>query len=69
MDVVGTVPVSLRIPGPLLEHIKVAANEHFMPYQRLMKEWLEERLAHIEPHHVPKPVRLRLTAEQIILLR
>ncbi len=35
--VVGTVPISLRIPGPLLEGIKAAAEEHHMRYQRLMK--------------------------------
>ena len=45
--------------------MKAAADEHHMPYQRLIKTWLEEGLARNEPERVPKPVHLRLTADQL----
>jgi predicted DNA binding CopG/RHH family protein len=67
--IVGTVPISMRVPGPLLEGIKAAAEEQHMPYQRLMKLWLEEGLARNEPKRASKPVRLRLTTEQLARLR
>src|SRR5258708_29580570 len=39
------------------------------PAPRLMKTWLEEGRARNEPQRVPKPVRLRLTVEQLARLR
>src|SRR5947209_7146641 len=67
--VTGTVPISLRIPEWLLDSIKGAAEKQKEPYQRLMKRWLEEGLERDEPQSVPKPVRLRLTPEQLARLR
>jgi len=36
--------ISLRLPLPLLERIKVAANKRDVPYQSLIKMWLAERV-------------------------
>jgi len=36
--------ISLRLPVPLLERIKIAANKRDMPYQSLIKAWLTEKL-------------------------
>jgi predicted DNA binding CopG/RHH family protein len=36
--------ISLRIPVPLLERIKVAANKQDVPYQSLIKMWLSEKV-------------------------
>jgi predicted DNA binding CopG/RHH family protein len=36
--------ISLRLPMPLLERIKVAANKRDMPYQSLIKMWLAEKV-------------------------
>jgi predicted DNA binding CopG/RHH family protein len=36
--------ISLRLPVPLLERIKVAANKRDVPYQSLIKTWLAEQL-------------------------
>jgi predicted DNA binding CopG/RHH family protein len=65
----GTVPISLRIPPTLLASIKAAAAARGVPYQRLMKVWLEEGLARNAPDVVPKPVTLRLSEEQLARLR
>ena len=65
----GTVPVSLRIPASLLEQVKAAAAVRDLPYQRLIKLWLEEALIRDAPAVVPRPVRLRLTAEHLARLR
>ncbi len=35
--------ISLRLPAPLLERIKVAANKRDVPYQSLIKMWLMEK--------------------------
>lgn len=35
--------ISLRLPVPLLERIKVAANKRDVPYQSLIKMWLAEK--------------------------
>lgn len=64
-QVEGTVPVSIRVPATLLANIKAAAATRGVPYQRLMKIWLEEGLAHDNPNIVPKPVTLHLTADQL----
>jgi predicted DNA binding CopG/RHH family protein len=34
----------LRLPLPLLERIKVAANKRDVPYQSLIKTWLAEKV-------------------------
>lgn len=36
--------ISLRLPVPLLERIKIAANKRDMPYQSLIKLWLAEKV-------------------------
>ncbi|MDB5731431.1 MAG: hypothetical protein JWQ03_1326 [Variovorax sp.] len=36
--------ISLRLPLHLLESIKVAANARDVPYQSLIKVWLQEKL-------------------------
>nr|WP_294546853.1 BrnA antitoxin family protein [uncultured Rhodopila sp.] len=36
--------ISLRLPVPLLERIKIAANKRDVPYQSLIKTWLAEKL-------------------------
>jgi len=40
----GTTAISLRLPLPLLERIKVAANKSDVPYQSLIKTWLAEKV-------------------------
>jgi predicted DNA binding CopG/RHH family protein len=37
--------ISLRLPLRMLERIKAAANSRDVPYQSLIKVWLEERLS------------------------
>jgi predicted DNA binding CopG/RHH family protein len=39
----STTAISLRLPLPLLERIKVAANKRDVPYQSLIKIWLTEK--------------------------
>ncbi len=65
---VGTVPISLRVPRALLEGIKTAAADRNLPYQRLIKQWLEDALVRNAPDDTPRPVTLRLTAEQVARL-
>ncbi|MEA2742874.1 MAG: hypothetical protein QOG25_1245 [Acetobacteraceae bacterium] len=36
--------ISLRLPVPLLERIKIAANKRDVPYQSLIKTWLAEKI-------------------------
>ncbi len=36
--------ISMRIPGPLLAHIKSLANQKGVPYQSLMKVYLSEKV-------------------------
>jgi predicted DNA binding CopG/RHH family protein len=36
--------ISLRLPLPLLERIKIAANKRDVPYQSLIKMWLAEKV-------------------------
>jgi predicted DNA binding CopG/RHH family protein len=40
----STTAISLRLPLPLLERIKVAANKRDVPYQSPIKAWLEEKV-------------------------
>lgn len=39
-----TKTISLRLPQHLLDSIKAAANARDVPYQSLIKVWLEEKL-------------------------
>ncbi|HEY1657661.1 MAG TPA: CopG family antitoxin [Candidatus Sulfotelmatobacter sp.] len=38
-----TVSISIRLPQPLIERVKAAANKRDVPYQSLMKMWLYEK--------------------------
>lgn len=40
----STKTISLRLPQHLLDSIKVAANARDVPYQSLIKIWLQEKL-------------------------
>ena len=40
----STTAISLRIPIGTLDRIKIAANKRDVPYQSLIKVWLEEKL-------------------------
>ena len=40
----STTAISLRLPVPLLERIKIAANKSDIPYQSLIKAWPAEKL-------------------------
>jgi predicted DNA binding CopG/RHH family protein len=40
----STQTISLRLPEHLLDSIKTAANKRDVPYQSLMKIWLQEKL-------------------------
>ncbi|MGE4046752.1 MAG: BrnA antitoxin family protein [Acetobacteraceae bacterium] len=39
----STTAISLRLPVPLLERIKVAANRQDVPYQSSIRTWLAEK--------------------------
>ena len=41
----STQSISLRLPVHMLERIKTAANVRDVPYQSLIKVWLEEKLS------------------------
>jgi len=41
----STQSISLRLPLHTLERIKIAANARDVPYQSLIKVWLEEKLS------------------------
>ncbi len=41
----STTAISLRLPQGTLDRIKLAANRRDVPYQSLIKVWLEEKLA------------------------
>ena len=40
----STTAISLRMPQGTLDRIKIAANKRDVPYQSLIKIWLEEKL-------------------------
>jgi len=40
----STTAISLRLPQGLLDRIKIAANRRDVPYQSLIKVWLQEKL-------------------------
>jgi predicted DNA binding CopG/RHH family protein len=40
-----TQTISLRLPTPLLERIKIEANKRDIPYQSLIKVWLKEKVS------------------------
>lgn len=41
----STQTISLRLPQHLLDSIKLAANSRDVPYQSLIKVWLQEKVA------------------------
>ena len=41
--------ISPRLPLPLLERIKIAANQRDVPYQSLIKMWLAEKVGDARP--------------------
>lgn len=43
----STKSISLRLPEPLLDQLKIAANKRDVPYQSLIKIWLREKLDEI----------------------
>jgi predicted DNA binding CopG/RHH family protein len=65
---VGTVPISLRLPAPLLAGIKATAAKRKLPYQRLIKRWLEEALARNGNADPSQPVLIRLSVKQLAWL-
>ena len=36
--------ISLRLPDSMLEELRLLANKHDVPYQSLIKLWLQEKL-------------------------
>ena len=42
----STRTISLRLPQHLLDSIKAAANARDVPYQSLIKVWLQEKIEH-----------------------
>lgn len=42
----STKTISLRLPQHLLDSIKAAANARDVPYQSLIKVWLQEKINH-----------------------
>ncbi len=42
----ATITISLRLPQHLLDAIKAAANVRDVPYQSLIKVWLQEKMEH-----------------------
>ena len=43
-----TQTISPRLPRHLLDAIKTAANARDVPYQSLIKVWLQERIKHVD---------------------
>ncbi len=41
----STQTISLRLPTPLLERIKIEAHKRDVPYQSLIKVWLKEKVS------------------------
>jgi predicted DNA binding CopG/RHH family protein len=41
----STTTISIRLPQSLLDSIKLAANSQDVPYQSLIKVWLQERVS------------------------
>ncbi|MBK8457756.1 MAG: BrnA antitoxin family protein [Phyllobacteriaceae bacterium] len=52
----SSVSISLRLPQSLLERIKIAAAKRDVPYQSLIKVWLNEK-ADGEGKRLPRPNR------------
>lgn len=62
-------PINIRVPLPLLEQVKAAAANRGVPYQRLIKVWLEDAVANDLQQGHEESVRLRLTRDQLTRLR
>ncbi len=45
--------ISIRLPGDLLDAVRVAARDRGVPYQTLMKKWLREALESERARHLP----------------
>jgi predicted DNA binding CopG/RHH family protein len=58
-----TKTISLRLPQHLLDSIKVAANARDVPYQSLIKVWLQEKL------HVQLSATQATEYEKLLFLR
>lgn len=41
----STKAISIRLPVDMIEKLKVAANKKDVPYQSLVKVWIDEKLA------------------------
>lgn len=52
----STRTISLRLPQHLLDSIKVAANARDVPYQSLIKVWLQEKLREHRSADLPAPI-------------
>jgi len=52
----STAVISIRLPVPLLEELKVLANKRDVPYQSLMKVFLAERIARERRRKRKRPV-------------
>jgi predicted DNA binding CopG/RHH family protein len=53
----STTSISLRLPDRMLERIKVAANRRDVPYQSLIKVWLDEKLDAEDAKYTVRKVR------------
>ena len=53
----STQTISLRLPQPMLEELKLLANKRDVPYQSLLKVFLSERIDSELARHQPKAAR------------
>jgi len=53
----STQTISLRLPQPMLEELKLLANKRDVPYQSLLKVFLSERIDSELARHQPKTAR------------
>jgi predicted DNA binding CopG/RHH family protein len=53
----STKTISLRLPQPMLEELKLLANKRDVPYQSLLKVFLSERIDSELARHQPKAAR------------
>jgi hypothetical protein len=66
------VTYALRLPKPVIDALRAAAADRGVKVSTLMREWLEERLAHAETHPdaaIPVSALLALVAERSIPAR
>jgi predicted DNA binding CopG/RHH family protein len=53
----STKTISLRLPQPMLEELKLLANKRDVPYQSLLKVFLSERIDSELARHQPQAAR------------